>query len=124
MAKTERPKHRGAPPPREFNPRNAYSTRQLPGGSPVFDKVFPCAIGFATGCAISFYLIEGSPETLKFSTGGFNHPLFLGAIFGFIFGSLVSPLALWIRKGKDRSGIFSVTLVLGLLLGFALSMFS
>lgn len=121
MAKPERPKFREIPSPRDFNPRNSYSTRQLPGGSPVFDKVFPCAIGFAIGCSISFYLILGSPETLKFSTGGFDHPLFNGAIFGFVFGTLVSPIALWLKKGKDSSGILWVSAVLGLLLGFGLA---
>lgn len=121
MSKTERSDLRDVPPPREFNPRNSFSTRQLPGGSPVFDKVFPCAIGFAIGCSISFYLILGSPENLKFTTGGFDHPLFNGAIFGFIFGALVSPIALWLKKGKDSSGILWVAIVLGLLLGFGLA---
>lgn len=121
MSKTERSDLRDVPPPREFNPRNSFSTRQLPGGSPVFDKVFPCAIGFAIGCSISFYLILGSPENLKFTTGGFDHPLFNGAIFGFIFGALVSPIALWFKKGKDSSGILWVAIVLGLLLGFGLA---
>ncbi|MGB0952934.1 MAG: hypothetical protein ACPG31_06895 [Planctomycetota bacterium] len=121
MGKTKGSSLRDVPPPRDFNPRNSFSTRQLPGGSPVFDKVFPCSIGFAIGCSISFYLVLGSPEALKFSTGGFHHPLFNGAIFGFVIGTLLSPIALWLKKGKDNSGILWVSIVLGLLLGFAFS---
>ncbi|MCP4093440.1 MAG: hypothetical protein GY747_08325 [Planctomycetes bacterium] len=54
-----------------------FSTRHLPGGSPTFDKIFPCALGFALG----LFLAEGNPEQLKFRFGGISHPLFTGAIY-------------------------------------------
>ncbi|MFK5955199.1 MAG: hypothetical protein QM477_02005 [Planctomycetota bacterium] len=113
-----------APPsPQEFNPRQAFSTRQLPGGSPVFDKVFPTAIGFAIGGAISFFIILGSPEVLRFSTGGIHHPLFTGAIFGFCVGTLLSPITLLItRKTKSNKGILPLSILAGLFAGFIASM--
>ena len=122
MVEKERPKHQPPPSPRDFNPRQSFSTRQLPGGSPVFDKVFPCALGFGIGCAFGLWLAVGNPERMAFSVGGIGHPLFNGFIFGVVFGTLTSPLALWIRKGKDSGGILSTTILLGLVLGFVLPM--
>lgn len=123
MEQPEGPKFKAPPTPREFNPRQSLSTRQLPGGSPVFDKVFPCGVGFAIGCGIGTLIVEGIPDRMKFSTGGFNHPLFVGAILGFCIGILVSPIALWLTRGKTSGkGILPVTAILGLLLGIGLGM--
>jgi len=95
----------------------------LPGGSPVFDKVFPTAVGFAIGCAISFFLVLGNPEKLRFSTGGIHHPLFNGAIIGFCIGTLLSPLVLFLtRKTKSSRGILPWSLGGGLLAGFIMNM--
>jgi hypothetical protein len=114
----EIPKRNKPPLPRELSPRQMFSTRHLPGGSPTFDKIFPCALGFAIGTAIGLFLIQGNPEQLKFSTGGIGHPLFKGAIYGICIGLLVSPVALWITKGRDNNkGILPVTVVLGLVAG-------
>ncbi|MHC4823329.1 MAG: hypothetical protein ACYTEP_04840 [Planctomycetota bacterium] len=123
MVEKERPKFKAPPPPREFNPRQSFSTRQLPGGSPVFDKVFPCAVGFAIGCAVGTLIVQGNPDRVKFSTGGFDHPLFIGAILGFCIGTLLSPIALWLTRGRTTGkGIMPVTIVLGLLLALGLGM--
>ncbi len=118
MRLPQRPKYQNPPPPQELNPRKAFSTRQLPSGSPVFDKVFPCALGFGIGFAIISSLLVSSPEGLEFSTWGVNLPLVNGGMFGFSFGLLVSPICLWLKKGKDSSGILWVTILLGLLFGY------
>ena len=123
MKPIERPKHQVPPPPRDFNPRQSFSTRQLPGGSPVFDKVFPTAIGAAIGTAISFFIVQGNPEQLRFSTGGIHHPLFNGAIVGLGVGVLLSPLVLYLtRKTKSNRGILPWSLGAGLLAGFMMNM--
>ncbi|MDA0667584.1 MAG: hypothetical protein O3A95_06460 [Planctomycetota bacterium] len=123
MKATERPKYKAPPPPRDFNPRQSFSTRQLPGGSPVFDKVFPTAIGFAIGSAISFFLILGNPERMRFSFGGIDHPLFTGAIAGFCVGTLLSPLVLYLtRKTKSNRGILPWSFGGGLLAGCIMNM--
>ncbi|PCJ55832.1 MAG: hypothetical protein COA70_01785 [Planctomycetota bacterium] len=89
----------------------------------MFDKVFPTAIGFAIGSAIIFFLIQGNPETLKFSTRGIHHPLFNGAIAGFCVGTLLSPLVLYVtRKTKSNRGILPWSLAGGLLAGFIMNM--
>lgn len=97
------------------------STRGLPGGSPVFDKIFPCAMGGAIGCSIGLFLILGHPEKVHYGTGGIDHPLFNGAIYGFCVGMLLSPIALWLKRGKKSGrGLFPISIVLGLLQGFGL----
>lgn len=123
LKRTERPIHKAPPPPRDFNPRQSFSTRQLPGGSPIFDKVFPTAIGFAIGSAISFFLVLGNPEKIGFSTGGIDHPLFNGAIAGFCVGTLLSPIVLYLtRKTKSNRGILPWSFAGGLLAGFVMNM--
>jgi len=114
----EIPKRNKPPLPRELSPRQMFSTRHLPGGSPTFDKIFPCVLGFAIGTSIGFFLLTGNPERLRFTTGGISHPLFDGAIYGICSGLLASPLALWITRGRDNNrGILPATVILGFILG-------
>ncbi|MCP4093439.1 MAG: hypothetical protein GY747_08320 [Planctomycetes bacterium] len=109
--------------PVDNTPRRSMSTRNLPGGSPVFDKIFPCAMGGAIGCSITLFLVLGHPEKVHYGTGGIDHPLFNGAIYGFSVGMLLSPIALWLkRKHKTGRGVFPVAILLGVALGLAIGM--
>jgi len=109
--------------PHQQSQRRSVTTRNLPGGSPVFDKIFPCAMCGAIGCSIGMFLAMGHPDLVKFSTRGINHPLFNGAILGFCVGMLLSPIGLWIKRNK-KSGrvIFPVAIFLGFALGFGLGL--
>lgn len=110
--------------PADNTPRRSVSTRNLPSGSPAFDKIFPCAMGGAIGCSITLFWVLGHPDEVHYGTGGIDHPLFNGAIYGFCVGMLLSPLALLIkRKQKTGRGVFPVAILLGAILGFGLGFY-
>lgn len=109
--------------PRELNPRQMFSTRQMRGGSRYFDGAFPFAAGLSIGLAFGLWLALGNPERLRFSTGGIGHPLFTGAMIGFGGGFVLSPIPyLLTRHRASNSGILPAGVGLGLLVGVFLWM--
>ncbi len=95
------------------------STRHR-GGSHVADSAMRLVFGQIAGTALSFWIWFGNPETVHVTWGAIHHPLFGGAIIGFLLAIPVAVLALGAlsRTTRELPWMGCLGLGIGLLLGF------
>jgi hypothetical protein len=92
------------------------------GGSATADKIMRMAFGFAAGVGVTAQLVLGMEDELKFSKNGIvNVPLIQFGFIGFALGVVLSPIGLWIVRGRPAPkyllrGGFAVGVALVLIL--------
>jgi len=84
------------------------------GGSHVTDSAMRLVFGQIAGTALAFWIGKEAPETIRITWGDIQHPLYHGAIAGFLLAIPVTVIALGALSRSRREAPWMATLGLGI----------